>query len=262
VQFVAACKKPPVLCVVTEYLPGGSLRAFLGRRRGEPPPLHDAVRMALDVASAMEYLHLKGLVHRDLKSENLVLDADNNVCVIDFGVSRFESEHSRPLRGTDGDDPGTYRWMAPEMLRLQPCSRKVDVYSFGIVLWELLTALLPYEDLTPIQAAFLVSNKVNEKKKILSKSLIAPGRQASMNIRRCFVFEQVKAVAIANRPLWPFKAYLVFRGHWGVLCVWSFEAIGMFSVAGLLRPLGCLCVWPFEVIGLSGLLRSLGCLAF
>ena len=144
-----------MLCVVTEYLPGGSLRSFLSKRKGEILPLEDVVRMALDIACGMEYLHLKGVIHRDLKSENLVLAEDGSVKLVDFGVSRFESECN-----AREDDPGTYRWMAPEMLCLKPYSRKVDVYSFGIVLWELLTTLLPYEDLTAVQAAFLVSNKV------------------------------------------------------------------------------------------------------
>ena len=58
------------------------------------------------------------------------------------------------------DDPGTYRWMAPEMIKRKSYGRKVDVYSFGLILWEMVTGTIPYEDMTPIQAAFAVVNKV------------------------------------------------------------------------------------------------------
>ncbi|MCO5582302.1 hypothetical protein L7F22_036194 [Adiantum nelumboides] len=151
VKFIAACKKPPVLCVITEYLPGGSLRAFLHKREGELLPVSQVLQMALDIAYGMEYLHMKGVVHRDLKSENLVLGEDGCVKILDFGVSCFESDCN-----LDAHDLGTYRWMAPEMLSQKPYTRKVDVYSFGIVLWELLTAHIPYEEMGAVQAAFCV----------------------------------------------------------------------------------------------------------
>ncbi|CAN1327169.1 Serine/threonine-protein kinase STY13 [Linum perenne] len=58
------------------------------------------------------------------------------------------------------DDPGTYRWMAPEMIKKKSYSRKVDVYGFGLMLWEMVTGTIPYEEMNPIQAAFAVVNKV------------------------------------------------------------------------------------------------------
>lgn len=151
VKFIAACKKPPVLCVITEYLPGGSLRAFLHKREGELLPIPQVLQMALDIAYGMEYLHMKGVVHRDLKSENLVLGKDGCLKILDFGVSCLECDCN-----SDAHDLGTYRWMAPEMLSQKPYTRKVDVYSFGIVLWELLTTHLPYEEMGAVQAAFCV----------------------------------------------------------------------------------------------------------
>ncbi|KAH7424569.1 hypothetical protein KP509_11G013700 [Ceratopteris richardii] len=155
VKFIAACKKPPVLCVITEYLSGGSLRAFLHKREGKLLPIPHVLRLALDITYAMEYLHAKGIVHRDLKSENLVLGENDCIKVLDFGVSCFESDCN-----SDVHDLGTYRWMAPEMLSQKPYTRKVDVYSFGIVLWELLTTRLPYEEMGAVQAAYCVIHKV------------------------------------------------------------------------------------------------------
>lgn len=154
IDFVAACKKLPVFCIITEYLPGGSLRTYLHKQEPHSIPLKLVLKMALDIARGMKYLHSQGIMHRDLKSENLLLGDDMCVKVADFGVSCLESQCD-----TTRGFMGTYRWMAPEMIKEKPYTRKVDVYSFGIVLWELLTALIPFQDMTPVQAAFAVSHK-------------------------------------------------------------------------------------------------------
>lgn len=105
----------------------------------------------------MQYLHSLGILHRDLKSENLLLTDDMSVKVADFGISCLETQCDVHLKGFTS----TYRWMAPEMIKEKRHTKKVDVYSFGIVLWELLTALTPFDNMTPEQAAFAVCQKVN-----------------------------------------------------------------------------------------------------
>ena len=156
IQFVAACKKPPVFCIITEYLAGGSLRKFLHQQEPYSVPLDLVLKLALDIAHGMQYLHSQGILHRDLKSENLLLGEDMSVKVADFGISCLES-HCGNAKGFTG----TYRWMAPEMIKEKRHTKKVDVYSFGIVLWELLTAMTPFDNMTPEQAAFAVCQKVN-----------------------------------------------------------------------------------------------------
>ncbi len=142
-------------CIVMEYLPGGSLRSFLEKNNPGSIPLKTVVMMALDVARGMTYLHSQGVVHRDLKSDNLVLTKELHVKLADFGVGCQESQCD-----LFNADLGTYRWMAPEMIKHKHYSKKVDVYSFGIVLSELVTGLVPFHDMTPVQAAFAVVNKV------------------------------------------------------------------------------------------------------
>lgn len=154
-QFVGACKKPPVFCIITEYLAGGSLRKYLHQQEPNSLPLNLVLKLALDIAHGMLYLHSQGILHRDLKSENLLLGEDMCVKVADFGISCLESQC-----GSAKGFTGTYRWMAPEMIKEKHHTRKVDVYSFGIVLWELLTALTPFDNMTPEQAAFAVCQKV------------------------------------------------------------------------------------------------------
>lgn len=154
VRFIGACRKPMVWCIVTEYAKGGSVRQFLNRRQNRSVPLKLAVKQALDVARGMEYVHGLNLIHRDLKSDNLLIAADKSIKIADFGVARIEVQ-------TEGMTPetGTYRWMAPEMIQHRQYTHKVDVYSFGIVLWELITGMLPFQNMAAVQAAFAVVNK-------------------------------------------------------------------------------------------------------
>ncbi|ESW10079.1 hypothetical protein PHAVU_009G179100 [Phaseolus vulgaris] len=154
ITFIAACKKPPVFCIITEYLAGGSLGKFLHHQQPEILPHKLVLKLALDIARGMQYLHSQGILHRDLKSENLLLGEDMCVKVADFGISCLESQC-----GSAKGFTGTYRWMAPEMIKEKHHTKKVDVYSFGIVLWELLTGKTPFDNMTPEQAAFAVSHK-------------------------------------------------------------------------------------------------------
>nr|AME15293.1 serine/threonine and tyrosine kinase HT1 [Mesembryanthemum crystallinum] len=153
-RFVAACKQPPVYCIVTEYLSEGSLRAYLHKLEHKTLPLQKLIPVALEIARGMEYVHSQGVIHRDLKPENVLIDESFHMKIADFGIA-CEAVHCDPF----ADDPGTYRWMAPEMIRHKSYGRKVDVYSFGLMLWEMVSGSIPYEDMTPIQAAYAVVNK-------------------------------------------------------------------------------------------------------
>ncbi|KAF0931364.1 hypothetical protein E2562_004504 [Oryza meyeriana var. granulata] len=154
VQFIAACKKPPVYCIITEYMSQGTLRMYLNKKDPYSLSSETILKLALDISRGMEYLHAQGVIHRDLKSQNLLLNDEMRVKVADFGTSCLETR----CQATKGNK-GTYRWMAPEMTKEKPYTRKVDVYSFGIVLWELTTCLLPFQGMTPVQAAYAASEK-------------------------------------------------------------------------------------------------------
>ncbi|KAL1533488.1 non-specific serine/threonine protein kinase [Salvia divinorum] len=147
VRFVGACTKLPHLCIVTEYMPRGSLYEYL--HKNHPAlKLPQLLKFAVDVCKGMEYLHQKDVIHRDLKTANLLMDSSSVVKVADFGVARFQNNG-----GVMTAETGTYRWMAPEVINHQPYDQKADVFSFAIVLWELVTAKVPYDNMTPLQAA-------------------------------------------------------------------------------------------------------------
>ncbi|XVF45589.1 hypothetical protein PTKIN_Ptkin02bG0218300 [Pterospermum kingtungense] len=153
VQFIGACTKPPSLCIITEFMSGGSVYDYLHKQKGVFK-LPSLLKVAIDVSKGMNYLHQNNIIHRDLKAANLLMDENEVVKVADFGVARVKAQS-----GVMTAETGTYRWMAPEVIEHKPYDHKADVFSFGIVLWELLTGKLPYEYLTPLQAAVGVVQK-------------------------------------------------------------------------------------------------------
>lgn len=147
VQFIGACTRPPNLCIVTEFMTRGSIYTFLHKQKGAFK-LPTLLKVAIDVSKGMSYLHQNNIIHRDLKTANLLMDEHGVVKVGDFGVARVQAQ-----TGVMTAETGTYRWMAPEVIEHKPYDHKADVFSFGIVLWELLTGEIPYAYLTPLQAA-------------------------------------------------------------------------------------------------------------
>ncbi|KAK7283439.1 hypothetical protein RIF29_12955 [Crotalaria pallida] len=153
VKFVGACSKPPNLYLVTEYMSRGSMYDFLHLQKAVLA-LPSLLKVAIDVSEGMKYLHQNDIIHRDLKAANLLMDEKGVVKIADFGVARVHDQS-----GIMTAETGTYRWMAPEVIGHKPYDHKADVFSFGIVLWELLTRKLPYEHLSPLQAAVGVVQK-------------------------------------------------------------------------------------------------------
>ncbi|TYJ10109.1 hypothetical protein E1A91_A11G185600v1 [Gossypium mustelinum] len=153
VQLIGACTRSPNLCIVTEFMARGSIYDYLHKQRGVFK-LPSLLKVALDVSKGMNYLHQNNIIHRDLKTANLLMDENQVVKVADFGVARVQSQS-----GVMTAETGTYRWMAPEVIKHKPYDHKADVFSFGISLWEILTGELPYGLLTPLQAAVAVVQK-------------------------------------------------------------------------------------------------------
>ncbi|XXG51374.1 hypothetical protein AAC387_Pa02g5163 [Persea americana] len=137
--------------VVTEFLSGRTLKEWLhglSERRKERltplPPIEERLQKGVEIALAMQYLHEQRpkVIHRDLKPSNIFLDDAMHVRVADFGHARLLNEEEQALTG----ETGTYIYMAPEVIRCEPYNEKCDVYSFGIILNELITGQYPYID--------------------------------------------------------------------------------------------------------------------
>ncbi|KAL3833546.1 hypothetical protein ACJIZ3_008282 [Penstemon smallii] len=151
--FMGAVCSEEKLAMVTEYLPRGSLFRVL-HKNNQSLDIRRRIRMAIDVARGMNYLHHRNppIVHRDLKSSNLLVDKSWNVKVGDFGLSKWKN--ATFLTAKSGR--GTPQWMAPEVLRNELSTEKSDVFSFGVILWELMTESIPWNDLNPLQVAGVV----------------------------------------------------------------------------------------------------------
>ena len=147
VLFMGACTEMPNLSIILEYCGNGSLWDVL-RNHSTPLPWYLRCKIALDIARGVNYLHYfpTPVLHRDLKSLNILLDDAMNAKLADFGWTRFKAE-------TMTNKIGTYQWMAPEVIQGQEYSEKADVYSFGIILWELATRKPPFRELNGLQVS-------------------------------------------------------------------------------------------------------------
>ncbi|OVA04547.1 Protein kinase domain [Macleaya cordata] len=160
VEFIGASTEPPF--IVTELMKGGSLKDYLHKMRPSCPDLERSISFALDISQGMEFLHANGIIHRDLKPANLLLTEDHmKLKLADFGLAR-EGEEMMTA------EAGTYKWMAPELYNtVEPLKRgekthydhKVDIYSFAIVLWELLTNCTPFKGMSCMQTIYAVATK-------------------------------------------------------------------------------------------------------
>jgi len=154
-QFLGSCTVPPDLCLITEFMVRGSLYKVLH----DPDQKIDwqlVRKMMIGAAKGCLYLHNRRpiILHRDLKSHNLLVDETFKVKVCDFGLSVIIEQASKTLTAC-----GTPCWTAPEILRNQHYTEKADVFSFGVVLWECATREDPFAGLPPYQVIFAVGRE-------------------------------------------------------------------------------------------------------
>ncbi|KAJ6235604.1 serine/threonine-protein kinase -related [Anaeramoeba flamelloides] len=160
IQFLGASLLKEPYCVVTDFVSGGSLFSLIHKNRNVNLTSEQIKNIAIGTANGMKYLHSYGIIHRDLKSLNVLLDeAHTHVQICDFGMARVKQNRTQNKLLMTAQI-GTTFWMAPEVLAGSSYDIKCDVYSYGILLYELVTRRIPYKELnyTPIQIAFAVVN--------------------------------------------------------------------------------------------------------
>ncbi len=132
--------------LVLVYLPGGTLKKLMGR----PMPWQEAVRLLIPIANALEYAHEHKVVHRDVKPANILLTEKSQPMLTDFGIAKIlELEDGHTLTGT-GMGVGTPEYMSPEQGSGREVDGRADIYSMGIIFYELITGRKPYTADTPI----------------------------------------------------------------------------------------------------------------
>jgi len=158
--FIGACVTSSDVYIITEYMPRGSIYSILhsdigrGKKEKITLKLEVKLKMLLDSAKGMVYLHSfqPPIIHRDLKTQNLLVDEFWHVKLCDFGLSRIKIAETMSRLGT-------LQYSAPEILRGERYTEKADVYSFGIIIWEILTEGIPYDGWPPLRVASDVAYK-------------------------------------------------------------------------------------------------------
>jgi tRNA A-37 threonylcarbamoyl transferase component Bud32 len=182
VLFLGLCTEAPNFAMVTEYMSRGSLWSILhpgGVAKTSSAPLDWSQRIHImkGIARGMNFLHNSDppIIHRDLKSQNVLVDENWNCKVADFGMSRLKTLTATMTR------VGTPQWMAPEILREERYDETADVWSFGVVCWELITGEAPFFGQSPLRVVSMVAHQG-------IKLQIPPNCPAAMAklIERCF----------------------------------------------------------------------------
>src|SRR5579859_3373145 len=134
------------LYMVMEWVEGRLLRQILNEQK--KLPTDRAIRLTLRIAGALEYIHRHGVVHRDLKPENIMVDADDNIKLIDFGIAA--NAGSRRLTFANlSQNMGTPDYISPEQVRGKRGDARSDIYSLGVMLYEMLTGQVPFTGSNP-----------------------------------------------------------------------------------------------------------------
>src|SRR6202050_3230798 len=134
--------------MVMEWCDGRLLRQILDEGR---LPQDRAIRIAIGVLGALEYIHANGVVHRDLKPENIMVDADDNVKLIDFGIAG-DTAARRLTYANFTTALGTPNYISPEQVKGKRGDGRSDIYSMGVILYEMLTGKLPFNGPSPLAA--------------------------------------------------------------------------------------------------------------
>lgn len=156
ILFLGACTRPPRLSMVTEYMEMGSLY-YLIHLSGQKKKLswRRRLKMLRDICRGLMCIHRMKIAHRDIKSANCLVNKHWTVKICDFGLSRMMTES--PAK--DSSSAGTPEWMAPELIRNEPFTEKCDIFSLGVIMWELCTLNRPWEGLPPERVVYSVANE-------------------------------------------------------------------------------------------------------
>ncbi len=156
-----------------EYLEGPTLRDLL-KQRGRLT-ISEAVRVTTAICDALDLAHSRGIIHRDVKPDNIMADADGTFKVMDFGIAHAEEGTRLTVTGTI---MGTPEYMSPEQASGGPVDRRSDIYSMGIVLYEMLTGKAPFRAETALEVLQMHITKIPEPPKLLNPEI--PGNVANV----------------------------------------------------------------------------------
>ena len=136
--------------IVMEYIDGITLKEYISHQH--VIPWKEAVHFTVQILQALQHAHEKGIVHRDMKPQNIMLLQDGSIKVTDFGIARFSNNETRTM--TD-KAIGSVHYIAPEQARGDNTDGKADIYSVGVMLYEMLTGKLPFDADSAVSVAIM-----------------------------------------------------------------------------------------------------------
>lgn len=125
-----------------EYIEGHDLKNIIGARSNAPLPVDTSIKYAIQMALGLQEAHKKGIIHRDIKSGNIMISEAGKVKIMDFGLAKVNSSMQITQTGTT---IGTAAYMSPEQAKGEKVDQRSDIWSWGIVLYEMLTGTLPFK---------------------------------------------------------------------------------------------------------------------
>src|SRR5579864_8988025 len=147
VMRVYGGEKRSRIYMVMEWCNGTRLRTILSQGR---MPQDRAIRIAIEVLEALEYIHEQGVIHRDLKPENIMVDANDNIKLIDFGIAG-DAAARRLTYANFTATLGTADYISPEQVKGKRGDGRTDIYAMGVILYEMLTGRLPFTGASPME---------------------------------------------------------------------------------------------------------------
>lgn len=193
IQIFGVCNEPEFFCIVTEFMTNGSLDELLHEKNMYPVlawPLR--LRILYEIALGVNFLHnmTPPLLHHDLKTQNILLDSEFHVKIADFGLSKWRQlSISKGSGSKPSEMGGTVIYMPPEEYEPNKSRRadvKHDMYSYAIIMWEVLSRRIPYEDATnPMQIMFSVLRGLRPDTGLDSLPADIPNRESLINFMTC-----------------------------------------------------------------------------
>ncbi len=145
------------LFIVMELVEGQTLHDLLGAHRGSPLPMKRAVEIGTQIADGLAAAHEKGIVHRDMKPENIMIRRDGIAQIMDFGLAKLKASGASRLT-REGSTVGTAGYMSPEQIQGQEVDHRSDIFSLGVVLYELFTGQMPFRGVHETALAYEIVN--------------------------------------------------------------------------------------------------------